>query len=256
MCIRDSNNVRFVVGECCRVPPRAKQGEKWAWAQHSCIRNESKTVQQHELDRLDNQCTDEDKKLGIEQGFYDDLILIDDFDVYRNLPHKVQAAYTWGVQHTQAQWFIKVDDDQVVRVALLEQMLEASYKHSESKHVVLGCIGKGLALKKGGKWAEVNYKEKVYPRFPLGSCSHTVSRPIAQYVASKRDLFHYQGEDTSLGIWLHEAPFRDQVQFVEVGKQWVSMNGDCGDKSKLVILIGNKHRESELRACSPQDDVE
>jgi hypothetical protein len=32
---------------------------------------------------------------------------------YRNLPAKLKAGLIWGVNNTDAQWFVKVDDDTV-----------------------------------------------------------------------------------------------------------------------------------------------
>jgi hypothetical protein len=46
-----------------------------------------------------------------------------------------------------------------------------------------------------GKWAEL-YTGETYPYWPQGSCSHAVSRPVAEYVAQKAAagaLTLYQG---------------------------------------------------------------
>ena len=39
--------------------------------------------------------------------------------------------------------------------------------------------------------------------------AHAVTRELAQWIVdSDRTLVEYQGEDSSLGIWIHEAPWR------------------------------------------------
>merc|ERR1712062_636526 len=54
---------------------------------------------------------------------------------------------------------------------------------------------------------QTDYHYSYYPPFAIGSYGHVVSRNLAQYVVdNKENLFDYGGEDTSLGIWVHESP--------------------------------------------------
>eukprot|EP01047_Picozoa_sp_COSAG01_P140634 COSAG01_NODE_71573_length_255_cov_1.000000_1_plen_60_part_10 len=51
------------------------------------------------------------------------------------------------------------------------------------------------------------YKKHTYPPFPRGG-AHAVTRALAKYVVDNdKSLVEYQGEDTSMGIWMDEAPF-------------------------------------------------
>ena len=69
----------------------------------------------------------EDKKIAGEETKYNDIILMPDVDVYRHLPQKVKYCYKWGVAHTTAKWFVKTDDDSVVRVGTLGKYMEKTY---------------------------------------------------------------------------------------------------------------------------------
>ena len=96
---------------------------------------------------------------------------------YRHLPQKVKYAYSWGLEHTNAKWLVKVDDDFFVRVDALEKYLTTRF--DDDKNVVVGHIANGWKVHRGGKWAERTYKPSRYPKFPLGSCGHAVTRSIA-----------------------------------------------------------------------------
>merc|ERR1712224_315455 len=136
---------------------------------------------------------------------YGDIIVMPDIDVYRHLPHKLKSLYKWALENTAAQWILKTDDDSVVRIDTFERYVLNSYNPRE--YTVIGAIKNKWNVPRKGKWGEVNYKPKKYPRFPLGSVGHVVSRGIAQFVVDRSDtLFNYQGEDVSIGIWLDESP--------------------------------------------------
>ena len=126
----------------------------------------------------------------------------------------------------------------------LEKYLAAMYDASQP--VVVGHIGRGWGVHRAGKWAETKYPHRVYPPFPVGSYGHCVSRPVAEYIVSNKDsLTDYQGEDTSLGIWLSEAPFSRSVQFFT--STHVANHGDCTDTS--LWMIGHDKKKKKMRAC-------
>jgi len=229
------DNVYFVVGHSCPLPSvtrkswscrlqrRATKDETWAWTRHT------QKVEAH---------------MVAEQGDFGDMLRVDDTDVYRSLPNKLKSAYAWGVAETGAKWFVKADDDSVVRVGTLAHYLTTTF--DSTKPVVVGHIVKDLDVDKSGKWAEKVYTKSKYPNFPLGSHGHCVSRTVAAYIAEhKNALFNYQGEDVSIGIWLNESPLRDQVQWVT--SNHTSNQGKCLDPK--LYIIGHDIGTRNMRLC-------
>jgi hypothetical protein len=229
------DNVYFLLGKCCPIPP--KQRKQWA-----CL--EAKVPSASEKNTWTATCQTVDQKIVDEQVKYADLIRMDEVDVYRHLPQKLKFGYKWAIENTQAEWLVKTDDDSVVRVDTLEHYLTTTY--NSSNPTVIGGIRKKSIVPKRGKWEEPEYKKSYYPNFPLGSFGHVVSRPVADYVVQHNDqLFNYQGEDVSLGIWLDESPLKDKVQW-EKSKR-TSNRGNCNDKN--VVMIGHNIPVERMRSC-------
>jgi hypothetical protein len=82
-----------------------------------------------------------------------------------------------------------------------------------AKPTIVGKIQYDGQVWQEGKWNEETYpRHDRYPPFPLGSCGHVVSRPVAEYIANhKAKSTQYQGEDTSVAIWMHESPLKVEV---------------------------------------------
>ena len=100
---------------------------------------------------------------------------------------------------------------------------------------------------RSGKWAELNYKPSKYPKFPIGSVGHILSRSAAKWITDNAGtLFNYQGEDVSIGIWFDESPLKGTVNFVD-GRQVMTNSGNCNDASKYII--GHDLTEHRIRAC-------
>ena len=228
-------NVFFVLGTCCPIPPSFRK--QWTCEQ-------ARVPSDKEQKTWDAQCHSTDKRLSGEQADHGDLVRISEVDVYRHLPQKVKAAYAWAVEHTSARWFVKTDDDSVVRVDTLEHYLATTY--DAEKPVVVGSISKGWGVPKSGKWAELSYPKSKYPNFPLGSNGHVVSHPVASYLVEHREtLFNYQGEDVSIGIWLDESPLRDNVQWVS--SKHIANHGNCKDPD--MWMIGHNIKTATMKDC-------
>jgi hypothetical protein len=198
------DNMFFAIGTCCPIPKQDR-------IVHTCRRANSTSIK--EQTEWDVQCAQEDLKIAKEKAKYKDIIQMPDIDVYRHLPQKVKFCYKWGLEHTTAKWFVKIDDDSIVRVDALSSYLVKSYNSDE--YVVMGHAVVSKRVKRSGKNAENDYKPSTYPKFPLGSVGHVVSKGVASYITENSDkLFNYQGEDTSIGIWLDESPLKFQVKWV------------------------------------------
>ena len=235
------DNVYFVLGACCPIP--LKRRKRW-----TCDLNVSQPSASEQT-AWDGICRAVDQRLAKEQSQHGDLIRVGAVDVYRNLPQKVKEGYAWVVCNTTAEWVVKTDDDSVVRVGTLEHYLTTTY--DARKPVVVGSIMNRLAVDRKGKWAELTYTKRNYPKFPLGSHGHCVSRSVATWIVEhKDDLFNYQGEDVSVGIWLDESPLKNRVQWVT--SKHIAGNGRCKDPRKW--MIGHNINTSKMRQCFQQMD--
>ena len=138
---------------------------------------------------------------------------------------------------------LKADDDTFVRVDSVARYLQ---QLTPSNPTVVGRIVIGAPVWKTGKWADIDYKPAKYPPWPQGSCGYAVSRPVAEYVSKEKDRLHeYQGEDTSLGIWLNESPFNKNIIWHN-SRAFVN-EGKCDDPNSLVI--GHLIEPAKMRTC-------
>jgi len=234
------NNVFFTVGVCCPIPPNDRK--KW-----TCKRAKPTSVE--EQSKWDMKCAKQDLKIAEEESKYKDIIRMPDIDVYRHLPQKVKFGYKWGLEHTTAKWFVKTDDDSVVRIDTLGSYLQKTYNSDE--YVVVGRIANGWGVPRSGKWAENNYKPSKYPKFPLGSVGHVVSKGVATYIVDNSDkLFNYQGEDVSIGIWLNESPLKSEVKWVT--SKHMANHGNCKDTGMWVM--GHNIKPAKMRECFAHKD--
>lgn len=228
---KHASSIKFVVGTACTVAPSRR-------IEHTCrcslgkARDAPPGNDETEDTRTTNDAEEEqpacqtqawteasnaeDTALDKEGAAYGDLLRVDVVDVYRNLPAKLKKGYQWGVANTDAEWFVKVDDDNAVQTDLLARHLAAIgdvAEHHDSggggggsgsggRGVVVGHIQRGVEVPHAGKWAEVeSYTAASYPPFPEGSYGYVVSRSIASYISSNAaTLPDYQGEDVSLGM--------------------------------------------------------
>ena len=94
-----------------------------------------------------------------------------------------------------------------------------------------------------GKWKELRWKRK-YPKFPLGA-GHVVNRNVAAWVVAHGDsLIEYQGEDTSIGIWLDQAEFTARFERNNI---FTSHSGNCFDPRKHVV--GHNIPSTKMLQC-------
>ena len=233
-------NVFFAVGRCCSIPPDDRK-------KYTCSRKKPSSASSQKS--WDAECGAQDKKLANENDKYKDIITMPDVDVYRHLPQKVKYCYKWGLKHTSAKWFVKTDDDSVVRIDTLASYLDKTY--NSNKPMVIGQIAKRWSVPRSGKWAETDYKPSKYPNFPLGSVGHVVSKSVATYIADNSDkLFNYQGEDVSIGIWLNESPLKSKIKWVTSKR--MTNHGNCKDTGMWVI--GHNIKPAKMRQCFAHKD--
>ena len=221
------NNIKFVVGQPC-----AKTAE---W---HCKAAASRYPPPPELTAIRR-----------EHAKHKDVYMASKPESYRGLPGKLKDAYAAALnESTATTWFCKIDDDAFVRVSDLEQYLESLGQNPPippvAQPTVVGFIAKGWGVHRSGKWQELDYKPSRYPPFPVGSYGHCVTRPVAQYIVDNRqDLFDYQGEDVSVGIWLHNAPLH--VRWVSTPK--FANHGNCAAPG--LVAIGHDVAAQSMKKC-------
>ena len=201
----------------------------------------------------------ENEELRQEQHDHRDLIDSVHPDSYRALPHKLQFALKWIVRNCPAaQWILKVDDDMYARVASVERILVPLF--NPATPMVVGRILRHQAVQKSGKWAELSYPHPFYPPWPQGSCGYLISQAAAQLVTDGSNSLKYQGEDTSLGIWLAGAQ-NPSVHWID--SPFFVNNGDCQLPrlsastnatsslvfSKVPLVIGHRITPELMRRC-------
>lgn len=230
---RGVENAAFFVGDrACEIPHEART-TPW-----SCTPKH--TTNQKEMHRYQQELQDEQTRIQQEYDTHKDMVMLGMKDFYRALPKKLKLAYEWSVKNTQAQWFLKIDDDSAVRMGALESFLG---RIDATQMYVIGSIRRQAAVPKSGKWAEPDYSAKTYPPFANGAEGHVVSRKVAESVYL-HDGFEFQGEDVSLGIWISEMKL--PVIWKDAAGQFVS-NGNCHDRK--YIVIGHDISPAKMVSC-------
>lgn len=196
----EGHDVLFILGNECPYPP-SQRIDDIRCMEHPNI---STTVTAAEEAAYTAGLKAEEQKLRLEQRQFNDTFITEAPDSYRSLPHKLKEGYAQALQRSvDTRWIFKADDDSFVRVGTVAKYV-ASIDSDEP--TILGRIRGLVGVGKVGKNAEFDYNHTTYPLFPLGSCGHVVNRPMATFIAENRnDLFEYQGEDVSLGIWANES---------------------------------------------------
>jgi len=194
-------------------------------------------------------------KVEEEQAAHRDLLDSIHPDSYQSLPYKIKYAYHWVSEHLEdVEWVMKVDDDTVVRVDTLRNAFLRNF--NSRVPMVIGQIIERSAVARQGKWADFKYDRAWYPYWAQGSCGYVVSRPVVDYIAQMdpSSIVYYQGEDTSVGIWLDEAPEE------KLGNQhvtWVQSayfrnDGKCEEHAWL--SMGHEISAEHMRACHEKAD--
>lgn len=203
-----------------------------------------------------------------EQTRFQDLLEIPIPEDYNGLPEKLVQAYTWVMQYWpgKVHWIAKADDDMLVRVDSLEAFL---IKYNPAVPMLIGNLVPYSNVQKEGRWEETDYTQQDhYPYWAKGSAGHVVSRAAAEYVVKHSESLHrFQGEDTSLGIWLHNANEKGRLKdltYVHAehafSSQDVSQNIDTTDGegsnrlpcfgNRLALMFGHNLKPNDLWACS------
>jgi hypothetical protein len=190
-------------------------------------------------------------ELELEQERNQDLLEIPMKEEYNRLPEKMMQAYNWAVKNIpNLKWVAKADDDMFVDVRNLEKYVK---KYNFEIPMVIGEIIYHSPVAKSGKWAEYDYPENYYPYWPKGSAGHVLSRATLEYITENSESLHrYQGEDTSIGIWLHEARISgrlNDVTYIYAPRHFISSGIYVCEVGANVIMIGHELTPGDQMFC-------
>jgi len=231
----------FVVGTCCPIPIKLRHI-------YTCESNiPQKNTPNTDYLASSVQCNTEDTQIVLETTIYKDILITNKTDVYRHLPAKVRLMLHWGVQNTKFDFFMKVDQDHFINPIALIKLVGSRSQHEYS---IIGNIERESEVRRDGKWKELTYQHGVnnakYPKFPLGSSGWIMSRKVAEYISQHRlELFDYQGEDVSIGIWIHESSIASDIQWIS-SKQ-MRGDGNCSDPNNIVV--GHELSLEKIQLC-------
>lgn len=228
--------------------------------------------------RIGYSTSDEVQRLLIEEQVrHLDLLDTVHPESYHGLPHKLRFAIHWVMRHDRTvRWILKVDDDMYVRslngFVRRNRPLGLSILNS-SLPVVMGQIQNQIPVQRHGKWAEdVSYYQHhpVYPPWPKGSSGYLMSRSVGMLIAQKYNqdlslmksslkdnvsLPTYQGEDTSLGIWLESSnvSWINSEYFVNHGRCLPGVDNAWSIGHRITPELMQKCNEAESKLVQSND---
>ena len=132
---------------------------------------------------------------------FNDILVVNVVDIYRNLPIKLLTFHKWlnTDANVSPSFILKTDDDCFLDI---ESIFLKIAKFKTDRKVWWSNFRDDWYVERYGKWAELDFIGSTYPRFACGS-GNIVSADISQWLALNFDyLKPYQGEDVSMGIWL------------------------------------------------------
>lgn len=142
------------------------------------------------------------EKLLIESKAENDIVFVDVMDTYRNLPSKLLHFYNWLDNHYEFMYALKSDDDSVIDISHLIQILKKESKFKTDGHWIWSRFRHDWPVNYIGKWTDYDYRSSSYPSFPCGAAYVMPQKTVLWLSYNIKDLFPYQGEDVSMGIWL------------------------------------------------------
>lgn len=146
-----------------------------------------------------------DRAIEAEAAQHQDFLRLNHVEGYHELSMKTKIYFATAVQKWDAEFYVKVDDDVHVNVAMLGATLA---RHRTKPRVYIGCMKSGPVLaQKGVKYHEPEYwkfgeEGNKYFRHATGQI-YAISKDLARYISANQGLLHrFANEDVSLGAWI------------------------------------------------------
>eukprot|EP01018_Ginkgo_biloba_P015319 Gb_07668 [translate_table: standard] len=145
-----------------------------------------------------------DRAIEAEDSQHGDFMRLEHVEGYHELSAKTKIYFATAVSKWDANFYVKVDDDVHVNLAMLAKTLA---RHRSKPRVYLGCMKSGPVLAhKGVRYHEPEYWKfgevgNRYFRHATGQI-YAISNDLATYISQNQDILHkYANEDVSLGSW-------------------------------------------------------
>lgn len=189
--------IRFWIGwHECAIPPGKRQKFECA------LRKDADAVTDAERRKHNTEMFKTTARLLDEAEYYGDIAFLDMPDYYRNLPEKLIRGFEWFVNRVNFKWAMKIDVDCFVNVKkMLAHLARPKWRDVWTQKIWGAALRGPGPVARNGKWAEHSYELKQYPKFH--STISVVSKGLCDIIVrNAEDWFRYQGEDTSLAIWM------------------------------------------------------
>ncbi|CAI9093342.1 OLC1v1028822C1 [Oldenlandia corymbosa var. corymbosa] len=145
-----------------------------------------------------------DRAIDAEEAKHNDFFRLNHAEGYHELSAKTQIYFSTAASKWDADFYVKVDDDVHVNLAMVASSLA---RHQSKPHVYIGCMKSGPVLaQKGVKYHEPEHwkfgeEGNKYFRHATGQI-YAISKDLATYISVNRHILHkYANEDVSLGSW-------------------------------------------------------
>uniref|UniRef100_A0A2N9FIT9 Hexosyltransferase n=1 Tax=Fagus sylvatica TaxID=28930 RepID=A0A2N9FIT9_FAGSY len=181
-----------------------------------------------------------DKAIEAEEKLHGDFLRLDHVEGYLELSGKTKTYFSTAVALWDAEFYVKVDDDIHVNIAMLGTTLA---RHRMKPQVYIGCMKSGLVhARKGMKYHEPEYWK--FGEMDRMDWNQEVLVPLLCPLPSlRRHILHkYANEDVSLGTWLIGL----DVEHVDDRRLCCGTPPDCERKAQA----GNVCAASFDRKCN------
>ena len=202
----------------------------------------------------------EQRRLQEEARAFGDLVLLPLVDVYRHHVRKLKLGLAWLLQHSDACWLVKADDDVYVRLNMLAVWLEQHVHYRPRTLVGQFWVGAPVPMhhskiKSVHKNIELNAELlnglRELPPFPCGATGYALTRDVAEFCVS-HDGPELQGEDVSLGLWISQWDARG-VRLLSAPNQFIKGNGKACLMQPTALVMGHGAMgPGNMRRCATQ----
>ncbi|XP_077993160.1 UDP-GalNAc:beta-1,3-N-acetylgalactosaminyltransferase 2-like isoform X2 [Glandiceps talaboti] len=153
------------------------------------------------MEEWNKKITEEELQIEKEILEHGDILLVDEIDVYRNVPKKLLHLHKWASQHLSFSLLLKTDDDCYIDIERIMEAIDHIKFEGQTK-IWWSQFRKHWQVNSYGKWTDLEYTATEYPAFACGS-GYVLSADLVHWIANNMQILHpYQGEDISTGIWL------------------------------------------------------
>ena len=151
-------------------------------------------------------------KLYEEARIYDDIVVFDFLDTYRNLTTKTIVSLNWVFNAYNTGVFLKLDDDALFNVTDVHQTVSKHLNNSESEgphNTILGRCFSGVPVNRNlkHKWgvSKEAYSSPTFPRYCKGLCYAITRSAIPLLLNQTHNTTFIHIEDVTVGILAQKA---------------------------------------------------